>query len=108
MESKEPGRVYIPMMHVFPGLNYYPGGSSGEPIQVFYKDEFSKPFLGILDKHKEAMPLLLGSHVHRMAFRCPLSHDYPDLQIKVLATPSVTPVYSNNPGYTLLELEESD
>ena len=54
------------------------------------------------------MVVTLGSHIHKWALKAPMSKEYQYLDIKLLVTPSITPYYTNNPGYTLLELEKSD
>ena len=38
--------------------------------------------------------------------RAPVSEDYPDLELKVIMTPSITPMFTNNPGYTILEVDK--
>jgi hypothetical protein len=52
----------------------------------------------------------MGSHIHRMAFRSPISVEYSepsDDDLKVFATPSFSPIYDNNPGFTTLSIKDS-
>jgi hypothetical protein len=46
-----------------------------------------------------------GGHIHEAEFRSSRSKDFPDLNVAFLITPSMTPLFYNNPGYTVLDIE---
>ena len=52
--------------------------------------------------------MILSGHVHPGEIRAPKSSRYPNLNIKIMMTPSVTPDGFMNPGYTILDLNESN
>ena len=115
-------------MHIFPGLNYFPDEekSPNDPVQRFWKKgainklkkddpdydpdapainaDFFNDFASILTPFKDRIPLCLGSHIHRMTYISPLSYSHPDLDLKFLVSPSITPVYFNDPGFTVVHL----
>jgi len=58
------------------------------------------------EKYKEQIIINLGSHIHKIAVKAPVSEAYPETSLLVMATPSITPVYGNNPGFTFLNLHK--
>jgi len=85
---------------VFPGLNYFLGWH-----QVFWHDQYTTRFVEITEKYVDKIQLVTGAHIHRAEFRAPI--DDSGIRIPYLITPSISPVYLNNPSYTLLNLSES-
>ena len=88
-------------MHVFPGLNYYVSWE-----QQFWHQAFTETFLSIIDKHQEKISLVTGAHIHRAEFRDSISMNSKNLSIPFLISQSFSPVYLNNPGYTIVDFEE--
>jgi hypothetical protein len=114
-------------MHIFPGLNYYPTHwDPSHTVQHFWKNgpinkltefdpnydpnapeiivDFFDFFASIITPFSHRIPLCLASHIHRMTYISPTSAKHPDLDIKILVTPSITPVYFNDPGFTVVHL----
>lgn len=89
-------------MHVFPGLNYFKGWK-----EIFWHQEFTETMEKILDNHQHSIKFLSGSHIHRTEFRDPFSHGHASLSIPFLISPSVSPVYLNNPGFTTMTIRDS-
>ena len=52
--------------------------------------------------------MLLGAHIHEADIRAPYSQTYPDLKVVHYATPSISPIFGNNPGYSVMEIEGSN
>lgn len=50
--------------------------------------------------------LNLGAHIHRASIKAPVSEIVNDLNLVILVTPSISPVYFNNPAFTVLRLED--
>jgi hypothetical protein len=83
---------------------------------------FTQEFLNITYLHQDKIIYNIGSHVHRVALKAPMSsnHTYinhtdsdgkitdqiKDFDLKIYASPSISPVYYNNPGYSFLHLDE--
>ncbi len=86
-------------MHVFPGTNNFAGD-----FQEFWHDNATADFLEIVNKYRDKITLLAGAHVHRQEHRMQVSKEYPDLKLPLLITPSVSPVYLNNPAYTIVKM----
>ena len=115
-------------MHIFPGLNYYQRAYNEtfrqNPVQHFWKRgpinplnredppgkfvDFFDDYASILTPFRKQIPLALGSHIHRMTYISPYSAKHPDLDLKILVTPSITPVYYNDPGFTVIHFKKDD
>jgi hypothetical protein len=48
-----------------------------------------------------------GAHIHRAEFRDSIALNEKNLSIPFLISQSTTPVYLNNPGYTIVDLEDT-
>ena len=88
-------------MHVFPGQNYYQN-----KFEQFWLYNYTTQFLRILDYYQNEISLITGTHIHRNQMRSSLSDIYLNLNIPMLITQSVTPVYYNNPAYTTLTINQ--
>lgn len=68
------------MMHIFPGLNYFRRIKNGEeqnPVQEFWWANFTKRYLQICKDFEDEILLNLGSHIHKVALKAPISHVVP-------------------------------
>jgi hypothetical protein len=52
--------------------------------------------------------MLLGAHIHQAEIQAPISTSSPSFALPLILTPSVSPIYFTNPGYTIMDLEKSD
>ena len=95
-------RQFILSMHVFPGIDY----NFGKNKDYWYQN-FTSQFIGILDKYQDSVTMVAGAHLHKLDFRVPISREHPGLAVPILVTPSITPVYMNNPGYTVATIDET-
>ena len=50
---------------------------------------------------------MIGAHIHWADVRAPYSTEYPDLTQIMIANPSISPIFKNNPGYSVLSLEDN-
>ena len=57
--------------------------------------------------HQDYIIIGLGAHVHRGEIKAQTSMYVPNLKYVTFLTPSISPIYDNNPNFTLLELETS-
>lgn len=59
-----------------------------------------------MNEYQDTLELIAGSHIHRAEFREPRDSRYPNLKVPIIVTPSVSPVYNNNPTFTHVVLNE--
>ena len=48
---------------------------------------------------------MLGAHIHHIEVMAPVSATVPNLDIVQVISPALSPIYGNNPGYGLLEVD---
>ena len=92
-------------MHIFYGTNFF--YDKGYQNQTFFAANYTKAIISLLNKHQKKIILSLGAHVHFGDFRNPRSNDYPKLDSLLITTPSITPLFGNNPGYTILDVDST-
>lgn len=46
----------------------------------------------------------MGAHIHCSDFRSPLSSTYPNINVVEYINPAVSPIYANNPAYSILDV----
>ena len=56
--------------------------------------------MGILNTYQDRLIVALGSHIHTVSIRAPVSKDYPNLKYTQIINPAVSPIYTNNPMYS--------
>jgi len=65
--------------------------------------------MDILARYQDRLTFMLGGHVHTAEIRAPLSSFAVDLKnISLMMTPSIAPIFNNNPGYTILSFDNED
>lgn len=88
---------FILQMHVPPGQWYI------NKEETFWREELLDRFLHICTKYQDKIVVLLGAHVHAADIRAPYSEKNKDLfNFTIMMTPGLSPVFGNNPGYTIL------
>lgn len=51
--------------------------------------------------------MFIGAHIHTADLRAPKeSYNNSVLDIPLIVTPSVSPIYDNNPAYSILEINQ--
>ena len=92
-------------MHVFPGLFY-----GVKDIEVFWQDDYLLRFNEIIVRYSHKIILQMGAHVHFGEIRAPRLSDNKedDMKSVVLVAPSISPIYRNDPGYTVLDIEPTE
>ena len=92
-------KSFIISMHIPPALFFF------KEVEDFWIAEYKETLLELLNKYQSKIVMILGAHIHQADIRAPISNKYPDLNIPLILTPSVSPYFDNNPGYTVLDLE---
>ena len=49
--------------------------------------------------------MVSGSHIHLADLRVPQYTNFSDLNVFFSITPSVSPIFNNNPGYTVFDTD---
>jgi hypothetical protein len=88
---------FIIQMHIFPGLFYL------TEIQTFWYDNFLEEFLSTVHEYQQKIIFITGAHIHFADLRAPLYSKYPDMNVTMIISPSVSPIFSNNPGYSIVD-----
>ena len=60
-----------------------------------------------MKKYEDHILFGLASHIHKGAIKSPISNNVEDLNFNLIISPSVSPIYENNPAYTSITLETS-
>ena len=94
-------RVWL-LFHIPPGMDVYDteewGGACPDARpQSFWKDEYQQKYLAVTAAHRKTIAGSFAGHTHQDEFRF-ASGDF------VHITPSVTPVFGNNPAFQIVEV----
>lgn len=90
-------------MHEFNGMNYFNG-----KIQSFWDHKYQQPFHEFLYKYHHHVVFITSAHIHRMELRNHQSKTHPNINISQIVSSASSPVYTNNPGYSTLEIWQSN
>ena len=99
--AREEGKRVWLLFHIPPGLDVYDteewGGACPDvKPQSFWKDEYQQKYLAVTAAHRKTIAGSFAGHTHQDEFRL-ASGDF------VHITPSVTPVFGNNPAFQIVE-----
>ena len=94
-------RVWL-LFHIPPGMDVYDtekwGGTCPDvKAETFWKDEYQQQYLKITAAHRRTIAGSFAGHTHQDEFRF-ATGDF------IHITPSVTPVFGNNPAFEVLEV----
>ena len=87
-------------MHIPPGQWYVNKDES------FWNDLSLSKYLELFTQYQDKILIVLGAHVHSGEIRAPISSEFGDLNLTVMMTPGMSPIYNNNPGYTILDISK--
>ena len=96
-QVQDPYRRFLLAMHIFPGVIY-----AGHFEDTWHAN-FTKTFLEILEEF-DSVELITGGHIHRSEVRMSKSKLYPKVGIPLVVTPTLTPIYFNNPSFTVKDM----
>lgn len=90
--------------HVPPGIDIYGTihgkGNCEEKIFATWKKKYNEEFLKIINEYSGIINVNLAGHFHRDDFRIFFNEGNPVSYIHL--TPSISPVYGNNPAYQII------
>lgn len=97
-------RVWL-LFHIPPGIDVYDSETYGGTCpdlktQTFWKDEYAQKYLKIAAAHRKTIVGSFAGHTHQDEFRI-ASGDF------IHITPSVSPIFGNNPAFEIVDVERS-
>ena len=96
--------------HIPPGIDIYGTihgkGDCEEKIFPTWKEKYNTEFLNIVKEYSDIINLGFAGHFHRDDFRIIYDNDKPVSYIHI--TPSVSPIYDNNPSYQIFEYDKNN
>lgn len=114
LDAAEPGRKFIIFFHIYPGV-YFIGYT-----RFFWESQATIIFNKIIQRNHDKIVLITGAHSHFPDMKVYFETEFSLSQLQltdvkpedhipryaILITPSISPVFKNNPGFTLLEIGE--
>ena len=87
-------------MHIPPGL------FSFQTLDDFWQDTYKQQFLTLLTTYQSKIVAVLGAHIHQADIRAPMSTLHPGFTLPMVLTPSASPIFMNNPGYSMIDVDQ--
>jgi sphingomyelin phosphodiesterase acid-like 3 len=91
------------VMHIPPGMDAFSSshGQCQNPVP-FWQDKYQTRFSALMSTYSNVVQVALAGHVHMDAFR--VTGDAP-ASLPLRITPSVTPIYKNNPAFSVMSYD---
>jgi sphingomyelin phosphodiesterase acid-like 3 len=89
------------VMHIPPGMNAYSSSQGGDCMNAvaFWQDKYATQFSALMNTYSDVVRLTFAGHTHMDDFQVSPGVT-PSLPLKI--TPSVSPIFKNNPGISVL------
>lgn len=81
--------------------------SDVDRVMDIWHANFTSRFFKIVEKYQSKILMTLGGHSLRTELRVPESVDSGELSHLIFSAPSVSPLGSSNPGFSILEFKEA-
>ena len=102
--AKEKQEPVLLAMHIPMGIDVFMTiNNKQRAIVPFWQNEFTQKFKEVLDKYPNVIVEILAGHIHKDAFQILTLKG--GAEIPVTYTPSISPIYRNNPGFKLYEYD---
>lgn len=109
-QNTKPGFKVMLSYHIPPGADIYGTihgkGDCREKIFTAWKEEYSEPFIRIINKYSNVISSQFAGHFHRDDFR--VFYDRLDPVSFIHITPSISPIYDTNPSYQIFYYDRSE
>jgi hypothetical protein len=96
--AKEDKQAFV-IYHIFPGMNYH------AKSEYMWHDNYTESYLNITYQYQDNILMQLGSHIHKGNVKASKMHNETYLEVPLILTPAVTPIYNNNPTFSYFELD---
>jgi sphingomyelin phosphodiesterase acid-like 3 len=109
-QAKLAGKTVTLAMHIPPGINSYSSSRKNAcPLTVtsFWQDAYARRFVALVGLYKDQLRLGFAGHTHMDDFRVVTDASGTPL-LATRITPSVSPVFGNNPAFTVLLYSRTD
>jgi sphingomyelin phosphodiesterase acid-like 3 len=106
--AKTAGNKVILMMHIPPGIDSYKSAhaGAGKPATEFWQTHFMAQFLDLMKTYGSIVQIALAGHTHMDDFRV-LNPGDSTTPIAFRITPAISPIFGNNPAFSVLQYETS-
>ncbi|HEY2137915.1 MAG TPA: metallophosphoesterase [Xanthobacteraceae bacterium] len=103
------GRSVSLVMHIPPGIDSYSSsrGACPRPVTSFWQDAYARRFLALVAAYKDILRGSYAGHTHMDDFRV-LTDANGGAVLTTRITPSVSPIFGNNPAFTVLLYSRQD
>ena len=107
--EKLAGRTATLAMHIPPGINAYTSSQQKCPQAgtTFWRDDYTNRFAALVGTYKDVLRASYAGHTHMDDFRV-LSDASGTPLLTTRITPAVSPIFGNNPAFTVLLYDRSD
>jgi predicted phosphodiesterase len=104
--AKTSGNKVMLMMHIPPGIDSYKSAhaGAGKAATEFWQSQFFTQFLDLMKTYGSTVQIALAGHTHMDDFRV-LSPDGSASPIAFRITPAISPIFGNNPGFSVLQYQ---
>ncbi|MEZ4688652.1 MAG: metallophosphoesterase [Ignavibacteria bacterium] len=96
--------------HIPPGVDIYGTihgkGDCEDKIFTAWKEEYSEPFIRMINKYSNSISSQFAGHFHRDDFR--IFYDWFDPVSFIHITPSISPIYDTNPSYQIFYYDRTE
>ena len=103
------GKTVSLVMHIPPGIDSYKSRGNACPREVtsMWQDAHVRRFLALVGRYKDQLRIGFAGHTHMDDFRAIADADGTPL-LGMRITPAVTPLFGNNPAFTVLLYSRTD
>jgi sphingomyelin phosphodiesterase acid-like 3 len=104
--AKTSGSKVMLMMHIPPGIDSYKSShaGAGKAATEFWQSQFFTEFVDLMKAYGSIVQIALCGHTHMDDFRV-LSPGGSAPPIAFRITPATTPIYGNNPAFSVLQYQ---
>jgi sphingomyelin phosphodiesterase acid-like 3 len=102
--AKALGNRVILVMHIPPGIDSYSSAKAGsdKPATEFWQDRYFTRFGVLMQSYGEIVEIAFAGHTHMDDFRV-LGSASGGVPIAFRITPAVTPIFGNNPAFSVFD-----
>jgi hypothetical protein len=109
-QARLAGKTVTLAMHIPPGIDSHSSSRNNAcPLKVttFWQDAYVRRFLALITRYKDQVRIAFAGHTHMDDFRIIADADGTPL-LATRITPAVTPLFGNNPAFTVLLYSRTD
>lgn len=109
-ESEKAGEKVFLLLHIPPGINVYTSqhksNGSDMNVSLFWQEEYNDRYLELMQRYHKTIAASFAGHTHMDDFRLIYNQETNDKKPLdyVHITPSVSPVFGNNPAFQIIDL----